>query len=220
MALIALLFAMALWGLWSPITRPAGMPDDPGVGAAREALGGELPVAGRGLVLVSAFAGESPGVAADELPLARLAAAHAHLLAAAARHRNDPRIAVTLAHLELASARFEKAERDYRAVLAGTPHHGEARLGLGIALAMRADWADPNGMTETERGLALEAMAQFANVDRGDPAYWAAVYDRAVMAFAVGRGHEAGAALDAASALGVPPAWVGRYRSLTLPRSR
>src|SRR5580765_7189380 len=158
-AMITTLLAMALWGWWAPITHPRGMPDDPEVAAARATLAGELPIPGRGLVLVSAFAGESPQSAPESLPLPRLSAAHGHLLAARARHPGDLRLTTTMAHLELASGRFEKAERDYRALLGHAPHHGEARLGLGIALAMRADWSDPNGMTEPERGLALEALA-------------------------------------------------------------
>jgi hypothetical protein len=219
-ALLAILLVMALWARWAPITRPGGMPDDPDVRIARALLGGELPIASRGLVLVTAFAGESPQTAAESLPFERLGAAHARLTAAARRHPHDARLAATLTHLELASLRYEKAERDYRALLERSPHDGESRLGLGITLAMRADWAGRGASTETGRALLLESIAQFANVDRDDPAHWAAVYDRAVLLPIVERDRESRAVIAAALAEGPPEAWAGRYRGLMLERRR
>jgi tetratricopeptide (TPR) repeat protein len=218
--LLSILLVMALLARWAPITRPGALPDDPDVRIARDLLGGQLPLASRGLVLVTVFAGESPQTAAESLPFERLSAAHARLAIAARRHPHDARLAATLTHLELASLRYEKAERDYRALLDTTPHDGESRLGLGIALAMRADWAGPGAATEAGRALLLQAIAQFANVDRDDPAYWAAVYDRAVLLPVVARGAESRALLAAAIAQGAPEAWAGRYRGLTLERRR
>jgi hypothetical protein len=218
--LLVILLTMALCARWVPITRPGGMPDDPDVRIARALLGGDLPIASRGLVLVTAFAGESPQTAADSLPFERLGAAHARLEAATRRHPHDVRLAATLTHLELSSLRYERAERDYRALLERSPHDGEIRLGLGIALAMRADWAGPGASTETGRALLLQSIAQFANVDRDDPAHWAAVYDRAVLLPVVERGVESRAVIAAALAERPPDAWAERYRGLTLERRR
>ena len=218
--LLVILLVMALWAWWAPVSRPGGLPDDPDVRAAQALLGGELPLASRGLVLVTAFAGESPRASAGSLPFERLSAAHARLAAAARRHPNDARLLATLTHLELASLRYEKAERDYRALLETTPHDGESRLGLGIALAMRADWTGPGASTETGRALLLQSIAQFANVDRDDPGHWAAVYDRALLLPVVERGDESRAVLAAALAEGPPAAWAERYRGLTLPGRR
>jgi hypothetical protein len=218
--LLSFLLVMALWARWSPVTRPGGMPDDPDVRAARTLLGGELPLASHGLVLVTAFAGESPQTAADSLPLERLVGAHARLMAAARRHPRDARLAATLTHLELASLRYVKAERDYRALLETTPHDGESRLGLGIALAMRADWTGPGGATESGRALLLEAIAQFANVDRDDDAYWAAVYDRALLLPVAERAAGSRAVITTALAQGPPADWAVRYRGLAAPRRR
>ncbi|MFI5370858.1 MAG: tetratricopeptide repeat protein [Candidatus Eisenbacteria bacterium] len=218
--MLLILLAMGLWARWAPVSRPGGLPDDADVAAARELLGGELPMASRGLYMVTAFAGECRTTAPESLPFAPLTAAHARLLAAARRHPDDPRLAATLTHLELACLRLEKAERDYRVLLDREPHDGETRLGLGIALALRADWAGAGAATEPGRLLALEALAQFTNVDRDDPAHWAALYDRAVMLSVVGRRREAGAALATALSEGPPPPWGDRYRRLAAPRGR
>lgn len=219
-AMLATLLTLGLWARWAPISRPGGMPDDPDVAAARELLGGELPMASRGLVLVTAFAGESRVTAPESLPFAPLTAAHARLLTAARRHPRDPRLAATLTHLELACLRLEKAERDYRGLLEREPHDGETRLGLGIALAMRADWAGAGAATEPGRALVLQALAQFTNVDRDDPAHWAAVYDRAVLLAVVGRGNEVSGVLAHALAEGPPAGWSDRYRRFIAPHPR
>jgi hypothetical protein len=219
-AMLVALLAMALWARWVPPARPSGMPADPEVTAARDALGGELPLPVRGLVLVSGFAGESPRVDPDSVPLGRLTAAHGLLAVAARRHPGEPRLATALTHLELAAGRFERAEMDYRVVLDRVPHYGEARLGLGIALALRAGW-DPRRMPgSTDRGPALEALAQFANVDRDDPAHWAALFDAALVATTVGRSGAAEAAIDEALAGGVPAEWAARYRALRATAAR
>lgn len=220
MGMLVALLAMGLWARWAPVSRPGGLPDDPDVTAARELIGGEMPLASRGLYLVTAFAGECRTTAPESLPFGPLTAAHARLVAAARRHPGDPRLLATLTHLELACLRLEKAERDYRALLEREPHDGESRLGLGIALALRADWAGAGAATEPARTLALEALAQFTNVDRDDPAHWAAVYDRAVMLSVVGRRREAATALADALSEGPPPPWGDRYRRLAAPRPR
>ena len=218
--LMVMLLALGLYGLLAPIARPSGLPDDPGVNAAREILGGSLPVASHGLYLVTAFGGESPWVADDSLPMERLAAAHARLVRAAEQNTRDLRILAAMAHVQLSARRWVDAERGYRAVLERAPHYGEARLGFGLALASRTGWEGPHGVADEQRALALRAIAQFANVDRDDAAYGAALYDRAVMLWAVGRGHEAAGLLSEALRERPSGLWAERYRALMELRAR
>lgn len=102
--------------------------------------------------------------------------------------RADPRFVSARASLALVSGRRREAERLYRAALDRAPAYGEAHLGLGAALALRADAERSHRL---QRSLRLAALAHFVAVAPGDPAYEAALYDRVVMLRAVGREEEA-----------------------------
>jgi hypothetical protein len=133
----------------------------------------------------SALAGEAPPGAIFGADEARLAGRAALLLERAhTRHRGDPRLDVALAHLDLARQRYALAERRYRAVTDRGVDSPEARLGLGVTLALQA-------ATETDplraRALRLEAIAQLVAVDPRDPAYGPALYDRALLLATIGR---------------------------------
>jgi hypothetical protein len=117
-----------------------------------------------------------------------VAAATALLARAETRRPLDARLPAALAHLDLARRRFDHAERGYRRALLLAPGYGEARLGLGVALALHAEReADPL----EQRSLRLQAIAQFAAVAASDPVREHALYDRVVLLADVGRRAEA-----------------------------
>jgi hypothetical protein len=68
------------------------------------------------------------------------------------------------------------------------PSYGEARLGLGVTLALRAA---AEGDDARARGLRLRAISQFAAVPKADPCYQAALYDRVLLLPGVGQADEA-----------------------------
>lgn len=168
---------------------PAGLPSDPAVAAAVAALGGTLEVATGDLRFVSSWGeGEASGAPLDSARFARLTKAAYQLELGRARHRFDPRFDCLLGHVDLAADRLERAERRYRAALSLTPRYGEARLGLGVALARRAA---AEGDARSARARRLEAIAQFAAVDERDPFYLPALFDRVLLLIDVGRTDEA-----------------------------
>jgi tetratricopeptide (TPR) repeat protein len=121
------------------------------------------------------------------------------------------RLDATVAHLELAGQRLDDAMLHYHQALERSPHYGEARLGLGIALmTLSLRDADP----DLVRKRALEALGQFANVDRGDPVYLAAFYDRVLLLTRVGRTREAARLLSREPAIPATGRWAERFRRL------
>jgi Flp pilus assembly protein TadD len=112
--------------------------------------------------------------------------------------RGDPRVPAARGALELGARRYADAERSYRRAVEMAPSYGEARMGLGVTLALRAA-----GETDEDRarGLRLRAIAQFAAVPEPDPGYTSALYDRALLLARVGRRDEA-------------RRWAERYRAL------
>jgi tetratricopeptide (TPR) repeat protein len=205
------LLALGLWGWLAPVERPHGLPVDRDVAAAQELLTGGLPLALPDLVLATTLAGESRWTPPDSLPIARLAAARNRLSRAAGRHPNDPRLMVSIAHLELAGLRTDRAVEHYRETLDRAPHYGEARLGLGVALTARS-LVDPD--PERGRVRALEALGQFANVDPADPAHAAALYNRALLLTRVGRTGEGVRLLEGELAARPTGPWAERYQRL------
>jgi len=205
------LLALGLWGWLAPVERPRGLPTDRDVAAAQELLAGGLPLALPDLVLATTLAGESRWIPPDSLPIARLAAAHERLLRSAGRHPNDPRITVSIAHLELSGLRADRAVQLYREALDQSPHYGEARLGLGIALTARS-LVDPD--PERGRVRALEALGQFANIDPADPVHAAALYNRALLLSRVGRTREGVQLLERELAARPTGQWAERYQRL------
>ena len=207
---ILLFAALAAVSLLVPPRRVAGLPDDPEVRAVADALRDRLPVRAGNLRFRSALAGEAARGAAFGAAEARLAdRAAAAIGRAAARRRGDARLEVALAHLELARLRRAEAERRYRAVTDRGLDAPEARLGLGVAMALQAR-AEPDPLRA--RALRLEALAQLVAVDRDDSAHAVALYDRALLLVELGRAAEAEAV--AREYLGLDPAgpWALRLR--------
>jgi len=200
-------------GLASSLYRPAppsGLPSDPSVVAALELLGGSIEVEAGDLRFASST-GESRGVPnfADSARARRLTEAAFRLEQGRAKHRFDPRFDCLLGHVALASDRLELAERRYRAALSLTPRYGEARLGLGVALARQAA---TDGERASERALRLQAIAQFAAVEEHDPFYRPALYDRVLLLLDVGRMAEARRLAEHYASLEPGSAWTASLR--------
>ena len=166
----------------SQVTRPrlvTGLPDDADLRAATALVGGRtLHETGR-LRFTSALLGEG-GVGEAFTALEQMRARRAELLATRARDRHpwDARAWAALGALEVVQGNWRGAERSYRAALDRTPHFGEARLGLGVTLALRARLS-PEPFRP--RALELAAIAQFAAVPESDPAYEPALWNRATL---------------------------------------
>jgi cytochrome c-type biogenesis protein CcmH/NrfG len=190
--ILVLLAAAGALGLLYRPPAPRGLPHDPAVEAARAALASLVVDTGNLRFATSLDGADRPAPAPSPADLAdphrRLALAERRLLEAAGRHPRDPRIATLLGHVELAAQRLERAERRYRSALALAPRHGEARLGLGVALARQAA---TRGDARAARRLRLGAIAQLAAVEQGDPFHPHALYDRVLLLIEVGRLAEA-----------------------------
>jgi tetratricopeptide (TPR) repeat protein len=200
-------------GLASSLYRPAppsGLPDDPSVTVALGLLGGSIDVAAGDLRFVSSL-GEGSSVPAlpDSSRQRRLIEAAFRLEQGRAKHRFDPRFDCLLGHVALASDRLELAERHYRAALSLSPRYGEARLGLGVALARQAL---TEGDRSTERALRLQAIAQLAAVDESDPFHLPALFDRVLLLLEVGRTDEARRLAERYAALEPGSVWTGALR--------
>jgi hypothetical protein len=124
-------------------------------------------------------------IAADAISLAE---ASALIGRARARRPGDPRLALCVAHLDLARRDYARAARGYQDVLDREERCPEARLGLGFTLASQARLT-PDFLEA--RGLELRAIAQFAAVREREAPYLAALYDRATLLARVGRTAEA-----------------------------
>lgn len=177
----------AALSLLAPRRIVSGLAEDTDMLAARDIVRAEAPIGMGGLRFGSALTGDAgPGVSQPAvLPTER---ARALINRTGSRRPLDPRPTASMAHLDLAQRMFAHAERGYRRALMMAPHFGEARLGLGVSLALRAEReADPL----ERRSLRLQAVAQFAAVPAGDPLHAHALYDRATLLARVGRNAEA-----------------------------
>ncbi|TMQ69126.1 MAG: hypothetical protein E6K81_15680 [Candidatus Eisenbacteria bacterium] len=160
-----------------------GLPEGPAALQMRATLANRLSVDTGGLRLQASLLGD------DGDDDARLANAAERAVLAAIRERpRDPRLHAALAFVELAAHQSKDAERSYREALDLAPSYGEARLGLGMTLALRAQDERDAGR---QRGLELKAISQFASVPEADPCYAAALYDRVLLLARVGRAEEA-----------------------------
>jgi len=214
LAMLVGLAVLAAVSLFSRPLLPSGLPDDPDVLAARSLLEHRVAAAPADLRFENTLLGE-PAHAPNTARQRALVDRAAGLLARArARHPRDARMIAACAHVALARRRFAEAERDYRAALDLAPHYGEARLGLGVLLAERAE-REPHPLRA--RGLRLRATAQFAAVDPADSAYLAALYDRVVMLERVGRRQEAQQRAQAYLARDAASAWAQRLRQRAAP---
>jgi hypothetical protein len=231
LAIMATFAVMAALSLLVPARMVTGLPDDPELAAARAALHDRLPVRAGALRFRSALTGEAPLDAAFGAEQAALVeSAIQSIERARARHHGDPRLVVALAHLDLVLAaahvpeagaavppeqfaawlrNVTRAERRYRAVTDRGVDSPEARLGLGVALALEA-MAERDPLRE--RALKLEAIAQWAAVDPRDAATVPALYDRALLLAEVERHEEAVCAAQEYLALDGTSLWAQRLR--------
>lgn len=188
-AMLLLLAGMGIASLIAPTPLTTGLPDDRDVAEARAIVGPSRRLELGGLRLSSSLGIEGGGTPADAA-MARVIAGQAAttLEHAARRLARDPRIEASIGHLELAAGRYEHAERRYRDAISRAATYGEARLGLGVALAMQARMeSDPN----VGRTRQLAAIAQFAAVPERDPHHEEALYNRVLLLRVVGREVEA-----------------------------
>ena len=167
-SLPALGFLLALLGLaalafMTLCSRPriiTGLPEGPAALRMRASLANRLSVDTGGLRLQASLLGDAGD---DDASLAN--AGEAAVLAAIQERPRDPRLHAALGFVDLAAHESKDAERSYREALDLAPTYGEARLGLGMTLALRA-------VAETDearaRGLRLRAISQFASVPDQD----------------------------------------------------
>src|SRR5262249_1830629 len=124
----------------SQVSHPAivtGLPDDARLRAAGALMRGRTLEDSGALRLTSGLLGEG-GVHGVCAPIARVRGQRAEefVLSAKARHGWDARVWAALASLDLVEGDWRGAERNYRAALNRTSDYGEARLGLGVTLAL------------------------------------------------------------------------------------
>jgi tetratricopeptide (TPR) repeat protein len=182
-AALVVLAALALLMLRARPVIVTGWPDSPAGQRAFAALAHQLPLETGELRLRSVLKEE-----ADDPDQPPAAAALATLSDAIAERPRDPRLRAAEGLVDLAGRRFDSAARHYQHALSLAPSYGEARLGLGVTLGMKA--ADESDGSRA-RGLRLRAISQFAAVPEGDPCRALAIYDRALLLERVGRKEEA-----------------------------
>jgi hypothetical protein len=193
-----------------PVTMVTGLPADPEVAAARALLHDRLPMRTGTLRFRSALTGEAPpGTAFGGAEALLIERATRLIEGARARRARDPRLEVALAHLDLARQRYARAERRYRRVTDRGADVPEARLGLGVTLALEAR-AESDALRA--RALRLEALAQLVAVDPRDPAHGIAVYDRALLLAEIGRDAEARALAETCARRDSVSPWPARLR--------
>lgn len=194
MGIIGMLGSVAVM---SQVSRPApvtGVPDDADFRGAAQMVSGLLPQDGRWR-LESALTGDGAIGSHAEPEVAAIArAAEARLRVAATRRPWDPRVWSAVGAANLLQGEWLDAERAYREALDRNSHHAEARLGLGVALAQRAE----HGAAPLRpRALELAAIAQLTAVPDDDPLAMSALWNRAMLLRRVGRTAEAEAAAKA-----------------------
>ena len=145
-----------------------GLPDDAALHRAAELMHASVRAASDGLRFSSALTGELPGVregrsasqaaarllAAFLIPRSSRDAQRIHeavaLIERSARDSREPRLLASLACADLILGTLPRAERGYRGVLDRVPAYGEARLGLGMVLASRAERRSPTRAAEVQ----------------------------------------------------------------------
>ncbi len=214
LGLMLALAAVALASLLVPPRTLRGVPDD---ADARAAWALVRPQVGAGLLDLR-FDSEigvraGPGGALRGASLERAVAAESLLACALRRHPDDPRLLAAIGHLQLARQLLNHAARTYQAALDLAPHHDEARLGLGVALArLAAIETDPL----KQRRLQLQAISQFAVVRPRSAVRLDAFYDRAALLADVGRRAEARKWASTYLAEDSASAWAERLRRRVL----
>lgn len=186
--LMTLLAAVAGSSLMCPRRIVVGLPEDSEAAAARARVA-DVPVHAGGLAFASSLfepaAAERAFGAADARAVAE---AESLLERIAARRPLDARVWGALGSLDVAAHRFDRAERRFQRALDLAPHYPDARLGMGVALAMRSRLA---GDAVDRRRQALRAIAHLTAVPEDGPRGLEALFDRAVVLDEVGRRAEA-----------------------------
>ena len=180
---LLILAAIALVALRTPAKILTGLPEGPEVVGVRTLVHDRLRVESGELRFAPALLGDT-----GDADVALATEAERSLAPLRLRRPRDPRLLAARASLSLAARRPPQAERLYRQALDLAPTYGEARLGLGTTLALRAATEDDD---DRARGLRLRAISQFAAVPKADPGYAVALYDRVLLLERVGRADEA-----------------------------
>jgi len=199
LAYLGVLVLLGVVAVSPALVRPVaihGLPDDADVIEARSLVIGRMRVDAGPLRWRSELLGPSAGAAEDAAATAAterpdpaaLGRATALLERARARSPRDARVTAACAALDLARGDLARAERRYQTAIDLGGHFSEARLGLGVTLAMRAE-RETDGVQR--RGMVLRAIGQFAAVPEGDPEHLPALYNRALLLARVGRADEA-----------------------------
>ena len=189
---LGFMFALLVVAIASLVVTPRVIDGVPADADAREAWAIVAPGVHAGLLdlrldaSIGVSSTPSGGLRAEDLR--RAEAAEPLLLAALRRHRDDPRITTALGHLDLVRQRPAHAAKAYFRALDLAPHHDEARLGLGVALARLAA-LEPDPIRR--RRLELRAIAQWAAVRESAPVRLDADWNRARLLAEVGRTKEA-----------------------------
>lgn len=190
LVMLAGLLAVAAASLWVRPSHPRGLPGDAALATAAGLPDPGLGVLSDGLrVRAAVFGGEPRAHASDAAALARAAHAESVLTLWSSGHASDARGHAALGALALVRHDHAEAAVHFRRACDLAPHHGEARLGWGVALALQSELAsDP----ARRRALLLAAIAQFAAVDASDEDEWrAALLNRARLLETAGRNAEA-----------------------------
>lgn len=191
LGILGLLLLAAFWPQLFPPRHVTGLPDDPDVFAAAQLLRGHAVLPGGGLRFESALTGDvAPGAPSPADLDDRIAHADRLVEGARGRLRRDIRLHVVRGALDLMRHRYDRAERHYWYALDRYGDYPEARLGLGVTLAMAGD-IDRSHLGGRQQ--YLRAIAQFAAVQPADAEYDEALYDRALLLERVGRRREAAA---------------------------
>jgi len=214
LGILGMLFTLASVSMWLRPEHPRGLPED---AALLERAG--LPDPSLGVLAAdirfsaAALGGEAENRAVDAATIARVREAERALARWTRRHPGEPRVRAALGALALVRHDYATAANRYREACERAPHYGEGRLGWGVALALEAERTTDAWQ---RRGLDLRAIAQFAEVDRSQPEYRAALYNRALLLVEVGRRDQA--RVMARRYLELEPAgpWAERIRSRVL----
>jgi tetratricopeptide (TPR) repeat protein len=216
---LGLMIGLAVVAIASLVVTPRVIDGVPADADAREAWAIVAPGLHAGLLhlrLDSAIGVSStPGAGLSAGDLRRAERAEPLLLRALRRHPNDPRIATALGHLDLVRQRPRHAARFYFAAVDLAPHHDEARLGLGVALARLAA-LEPDPIRQ--RRFQLRAIAQLAAVRKSSPVRSDADWDRARLLAEVGRLAEARRVAAEYLAVDGASAWAAELRKQVLER--
>jgi tetratricopeptide (TPR) repeat protein len=185
LAVLLLLLGVGFWPTLFPPPHIGGLPDDPDVFAAATQLRSHVVLPTAELRFESALTGDvMPGMSVQPDLERRLVDAGQSLAKARPRLAGDVRMRVARGALDLVRQRYTNAERHYHYVLDRYPNYPEARLGLGVTLALAGE-LERNPLARRQRYLA--AIAQFAAVGPRDAEYEEALFDRVLLLERVGR---------------------------------